>query len=183
MGTLPDELLCDILSYNLTFDLDSFFRAVLTPEDYPSPHRSRLLLVSKRWLRVGTPLLYRFLILTKRKHTVAVACVFRAQPAIAHAVRCLRIDGGLAKDLVDVVGPAAGLHSVFINLHFKFSDRVSWMENMAKAMRPKDLYIIADAVTERAKSHKIWERLSTSIRNDWTSLVSRYSYHPSYAQP
>ena len=78
---LPEELLREILSYRFAISPTEF---CLEPSFDPIGSRTRpiergarpcqeLLLVSKRWLRVGTPLLYESLAIRTSEHERTVA--------------------------------------------------------------------------------------------------------------
>ena len=55
--------------------------------------RTAPLLVSKRWLRIATPLVYNTLRIHSPAHAALISCTFASNPALAHHVRCLVVSG------------------------------------------------------------------------------------------
>ncbi|GJE91924.1 hypothetical protein PsYK624_080760 [Phanerochaete sordida] len=110
MDRLPEEILRDILAYDLRVPHAEFLFYRDWHGDPPAlPRPACHLLVSKRWLRVGTPLLYECMRLKKPEHTAAIAQLFRAHPHVGAAVRCLRLEGGFGKELAHVAKHITGL--------------------------------------------------------------------------
>ena len=92
-ATLPEELLKEILKYHFSVSEEMFF---WFPHTHPGRWQERyqtfrrklahppsgLLLVSKRWLRIGTPLLYSDVVILEQKHTKAISQLLTANPAL-----------------------------------------------------------------------------------------------------
>ncbi|GJE97708.1 hypothetical protein PsYK624_139290 [Phanerochaete sordida] len=173
---LPEELLREILSHNLTTALDAFFHFHFRWEGparvlYVPPSRSsHLLLVSKRWLRVGTPLLYASLRLASPEHAGVVATLFRREPGVGRAVRWLRLEGGFGRDLGHVVKLAPGIHSVYVGLEMRSRDSVAGLKHAFAALSPVCLWIEDDAHRGNRKIHEARMLLYTHIANVWQSL-------------
>lgn len=90
---LPEELLHEILAYHLEvswtdrlFAYDPFEKPQRTPRKPSSRNPHHVLRVCKRWLRVGTPLLYRALYMASPNHVDRIAEVFALSPMLAKKV-------------------------------------------------------------------------------------------------
>ena len=145
---LPEEILREILSYVLLVSPQDFFRfGPADPLSRSAPlretlHRNpQLLLVSKTWLRVGTPLPYESLEISETKHTMAVAKLLRAHPDVGAAVRCLRLEGGLTKDLVHIAKHAPNIRGPFMSLWIQSSQTTTGLEDTLSLLSPTDLYV------------------------------------------
>ncbi|GJE97710.1 hypothetical protein PsYK624_139310 [Phanerochaete sordida] len=165
---LPDELLHEILSYNVKVLRSDFLeldrdrhRWVVGPS-----RNSDLLLVSKRWLRIGTPLLYECLQLTKPEHTSSVATLFRAQPNVGLAVRCLRLQGGLGRDLVHVAKYTPKLQHLLLDPQIKSADSIAGLKKAFPLFRASDLYLESDLAYWRHNKKVIaaWQLLYAYMR-------------------
>ncbi|GJE97711.1 hypothetical protein PsYK624_139320 [Phanerochaete sordida] len=145
--TLPDEILDEILAYNLTLshtDFLAFHDGLRYWSRSESPRCSDLVLVSKRWLRVGTPLLYECVRLAKPAHTAAVAQLLRAQPQVGRSVRCLRLEGGLGRDLVHIARAATRLESLYVEMRVKSADSITGLVKALPLLQPRHLYLEND---------------------------------------
>lgn len=71
---LPEETLHEIISLCMT---PSNFFERYGDGIWPDPRNSQFLLVSKQWLRIGTPILYRHLRLTDQEQTKTVGHLVR----------------------------------------------------------------------------------------------------------
>ncbi|GJE91945.1 hypothetical protein PsYK624_080970 [Phanerochaete sordida] len=175
-ASLPDEILHEILSYSLSVPHDEFLRFHDDTSagwlEQPIHRHAELLLVSKRWLRVGTPLLYRYLRLSTPAHTAAVANLFRAHPEIGRAVRGLRLEGGLGKDLALVAQHLPNLHSLALSLRMKSTVSVAGLKKALPLFSPVHFYLAHGYRRENKKVIEVRKLLFDYIKNKWTSLQS-----------
>ena len=51
--------------------------------------------------------------------------LFRAHPRVAQGVRCLRLEGGLGKDLVHVAKQTTGLRCLYVDLQIKSAHSIT----------------------------------------------------------
>ncbi|OBZ71264.1 hypothetical protein A0H81_08748 [Grifola frondosa] len=127
---LPEELLSDILSHLLILPSTSFcsFSTHATFASSARSSTSDLLLVSKKWLRVGTPLLYEAVVLRTSSQVRKLASVVRKPEGgrtarsleigreVGRIVRRLRVEGGHGKSLVVILNSTPNLHTLFLSL-------------------------------------------------------------------
>ncbi|KAJ7081615.1 hypothetical protein B0H15DRAFT_453347 [Mycena belliarum] len=96
---IPDEILHEILSPAIQVP-DEAFSVSATSSDSPFnsivESSSAFLLVSKAWLRVGTPLLYHDVILRSKAQAQALASALGSNPDLGRFIRKLRVEGGYA---------------------------------------------------------------------------------------
>lgn len=177
---LPEELLHDILQRVLTEPEDIFcgFPQNSTPRwKIISRSRTRTpasdaLLVSKRWLRVGSPILYRNICLWKPKHTTAVAAVLKVQPALQNAVRCLRIEGGMGEDLPEVAALATNIRTVYFCPNIPPSEDCSGLNKTFSLLNPTNFYVYFDQLNGGVRAYEVLlPSAEFAIRNYWTHLV------------
>ena len=97
---LPEELLRDIIGRVLHIPDD-----VLNDTRLPSPFAhvefstSLVLLVCKRWMRVGTTLLYKTIVLRTRPQALSLCNALKRNPAFASSIKRLRLEGQSAEVL------------------------------------------------------------------------------------
>ncbi|EKM49731.1 uncharacterized protein PHACADRAFT_214253 [Phanerochaete carnosa HHB-10118-sp] len=175
-AALPEEILREILSHNIQISHVKFHRFYYGNWGYPmSPPISRcsnLLLVSKRWLRIGTPLLYECVRLSNSEHTTTVANLLRTHPHVGLAVRCLRLEGGLGKDLVHIAKLTPKLHGIYISFSIKSVDSITGLKKAFPLFRPASLYIQEESHMENKKVAEARTLVRTHIKDVWTSLRS-----------
>ncbi|GJE91937.1 hypothetical protein PsYK624_080890 [Phanerochaete sordida] len=172
----PEDILREILSYVLLVSPQDFFRHRPHSTDPLREARDRngqLLLVSKSWLRAGTPLLYASLELSRPKHTSAVAKLFREHPDVGAAVRSLRLEGGLTKHLVHVATHTPNLRGLYIDLYFQYREPSIGLVHALPLFAPTDLYVDVRApsrlyITKR--SIEVKQLLFSHVASTWVSL-------------
>ncbi|EKM49730.1 uncharacterized protein PHACADRAFT_33292 [Phanerochaete carnosa HHB-10118-sp] len=177
-AALPEEIIREILSHNIQISHVDFCHFYYDDWGHPmSPPTSRcssLLLVSKRWLRIGTPLLYECVRLSEPDHTTAVSSLLRTHPHVGLAVRCLRLEGGLGKDLVHIAKLSPKLHSIYLSLIIKSTDSITGLKEAFPLFRPANLYIQGESYVWIRNLKVVGARtlLCTHIKDVWTSLRS-----------
>ncbi|EKM49735.1 uncharacterized protein PHACADRAFT_214257 [Phanerochaete carnosa HHB-10118-sp] len=175
-AALPEEILREILSHNLRISHAGFcyfyYDDCGHPISPPTSRCSNLLLVSKRWLRIGTPLLYECVALSKPDHTTAVSSLPRTHPHVDLAVRCLRLEGGLGKDLVHIAKLTPKLHSIYITFNIKSVDSITGLKKAFPLFRPTNLYIQKESHMENKKVAEARTLVCTHVKGVWTSLRS-----------
>ncbi|GJE97706.1 hypothetical protein PsYK624_139270 [Phanerochaete sordida] len=174
---LPEEILREVLAHNILVEHDHFFRFHGHIERYhpPAPTRcSDLLLVSKRWLRVGTPLLYECVKLSTAEHAAAVATLLRAHPHVGQAVRCIRLvrGGALGKELALVAQCVPKLQSIFISLDIKSKNSFIGLKKSLPLLRPTNLIVEKTGWRENRKVVEVRSLVHAAIKEQWTSLRS-----------
>lgn len=185
---LPEEILLQILSLCLLPPTHEFFqfpqlrnRARLSN----SPQRyAYLLLVSKRWFRVGSPLLYSSLHLSTPSHAATVAQVLSSHPHIGRSVYNLRLDGGCIGDTVfSILRSAPEVERLYLTLDHRSGMRADALRVALTLVRPRELFIMdlarficlfsSDPLyqTHHAGPGEALQVLEDVIANRWHDLV------------
>jgi hypothetical protein len=108
----------------------------------PAVTCSNLLLVCKRWLRIGTPMLYAFMCLSKPRHTRALACALGADPSLAEHTCVLRLEGGINRDLCAVATRFAHVPTLYVSMHgVERLENVIDLVQAVPALEPKTTYL------------------------------------------
>lgn len=173
---LPEELLREILSLRLSLSEKQFckFHSAFGSEKYSPQSSSDILLVSKRWLRIGTPLLYESVHIWNTGCTKTVASLVRSNPVVGKAIRRLRIEGGCGKDLYTIVEHAPNIRTLYINSYFKTAEGITGLRKALPVMRPEKLYFHFAGPGPRLNKAVVEAKalLDSCIADSWTSLVS-----------
>lgn len=186
-AALPEELLRNILSYNLIIDPDTFLAFPRT--GYPRwqagqkdtgsrKHQApafHVLSVSKRWLRVGTPLLYECVTVATLEHTRRLADFLQKHPEVGKAIRHLRLEGGMGRELFQVARWVVGLQTLYVSLHVRASESVAGLAKALPVLKPRVLRLHGTGynlpnVRQNNAYHEIYAALAMNIRF-WPSLV------------
>ncbi|GJE89703.1 hypothetical protein PsYK624_058090 [Phanerochaete sordida] len=179
---LPEELLRETLSLLLSASEETFCQ--FPPDCCPpwsiyrrrdpaqprTPSAGDILLVCKRWLRVGTPLLYESLSVWSPSHTKAVAALIRSTPVVGQAIRRLRIEGGCGKDLYTIVRNAPNVHTLYICVHVKASEGIAGLRKALPLLQPRKLYWYHEQSQLNKPAKEAKELLQSCIARRWTSL-------------
>lgn len=186
MSALPEELLHRILSTHFARVPEAFCGDPTENLEWSKQRRARrqvpvvppceALLVSKQWLRVGTPLLYRFLSISTPEHAQRIAALFRANPGLGNAVRHVRLRGGYGKDLKTILCAAPNVQSLSVTLlKLQSKDSVAGLRSVIPKLNPSMLYV--DFPWRLNKNRKeIIAVLVTAIGKQWTSLVRTHPF-------
>lgn len=178
---VPEEILREILKHNLQVEPVHAF--LLNPYSKFSRQRdprnqcimppADALLVSKCWLRVGTPLFYRTIVLHNSRQTKQLAEVLRENPGLGQAVRNVRLQGGFGKDLVAVMKHLPKIHSLAVNTCVLVKDSNNGLLRVLPLLNPTCLYIHGFQ-TRRSKNQKskAIRKALLEVLGNWTSLVS-----------
>lgn len=142
---LPEELLHEVLSLCLTVDPTDFFQVpkIGVQNDESSSKRNiGIPLVSRRWRRIGTPLLYSSLRITEASHAETVAQLLLRDPGLGCAVRNLRIGDGVEDRLHDVAKSTPNVQRLYIALDHTSNDAAKSFAQALPLLRPRELYLI-----------------------------------------
>lgn len=178
---LPEELIREILSYAFHLTPDEFcgnhtsYNSLLDTTTFGLRERStcqHLLLVSKKWLRIGLPLLYASLAIRTSAHARTVAATFDTTPALGRAVRQLKVFGGYGRHMGSIAGACPNVATLYIEINVKSSESIVGLQKALVLLSPARLYI------ESGQSHlnKKVRALKTLVCEQipqWPRLVSR----------
>ncbi|TDL29972.1 hypothetical protein BD410DRAFT_780489 [Rickenella mellea] len=182
MSRLPDEILKEILTPPLQIPDDEFSftgRASESPFGRTARNSSSLLVVSKQWMRVATPLLYEVVIIRSTAQAEALACAVKYNKAFGLFIRRLRMEGGFGKSPARFIASAPNIRELFVTLDVWSDDNASGLCNVLSGMNIRRLIMNQqDYHIKNAKASRLWGRLSTCIPQ-WLNLEV-LEYHTSY---
>lgn len=183
--TLPEETLNEILSLCLRIHPDVFF-GVCRPTFYcPQLRSSHLLRVSKQWLRVGVPLLYQSVSITRTAHADAVAGVLQRTPELGRAIRNVRLDpraGGLGTRLCDIIKLAPNIERLSLTFYKATRDISGLVEARLYMRGVKHLYLQRGIVEPpnsefpNALALTLDDFLQSTVHMYWRNLVCILSH-------
>ncbi|KIP03370.1 hypothetical protein PHLGIDRAFT_244137 [Phlebiopsis gigantea 11061_1 CR5-6] len=130
---LPEETLQHILGYCLKIPIAIFCAFPENERDKSSFRRyAHVLLVSKRFLRIGMPILYESVNLSKRSHVSHICMTLQAHHNLKRAVKSLRINRVLFDNtgLASVSILAPNLKTLFIDMRGAVEDRAHGFQLM-----------------------------------------------------
>ena len=177
MGSLPEEVIREILDYTLARPLEAFFTAhkdsAVREMHAATSGQAKVLLVCKIWRRIGTPLLYASLCLGSPEQTQTVARVLDGNPRLGQAIRHLRLDGGLGPDLTSVVRLASKVKSLYINTAIAAEESIGGLRRALSLLNPDTLFIYSPRTrNHNVKQTQVDALLEAMIRQR-SSIVSR----------
>ena len=184
IARLPDEILREILSHVLHIPHDEFFawasiRCSLRADQQealralraPNAPLSHVLLVCKRFLRVGTPLLYDAVRITTQDSTKTIAEVLRTRSDVGCVVRWLRLEGGYGRELEFVAKLALNVESLYFCPDAKMRESIVGIRKALPTFNPVHLWVEKSWSKPNKHSVVLHPLLHSAIRSHWTRLV------------
>lgn len=141
----------------------------------PAP-RTALLLVSKRWRRVGTPLLYASVRLRTPADVALLAAVLATHPSMGALVRNLRVDGPACENLREAAQYMRSVCALHVDLRVGTPAGLRGLGDALEFLEPTALYMEDAPRRDRigTYSRKASQLLAVTVGQRWTSLV-RYA--------
>ena len=170
-SNLPEELLVVILNCALTTP-DSEFCRFPTPEQTCLPKlHSEILLVSKRWHRIGAPLLYARLRLATPEHVNAASVALKRHLDLGRAVRTLRLEGGYGEGLCEIAKLLPNAERLYVSLDV--SGNIYGLGSALQSLNPKIVYVYStrDGCEESRLQREAKRLVDVAIMTQWASLV------------
>lgn len=173
---LPNELIREILcpgfqvpneTLHDVSDISPFFR----PSHQPC---SLILLVCKRWMIVGTPLLYHIVILRSKAQAYALERTLRKNKELGPLVKKLRVEGGYGAPMRTIITSSPNIQDLVISLDLRSSDSVKGLLSSLSTINPTSL-VILDPISKEAKVNAPLRQLSEKLIacfKTWSNLVS-----------
>ena len=179
ISRLPEEVLLEILEHNSVLSEDAFTGHAFTDygagtfdisrahlaASYPldrspaSTDAVNILLTSKQFLRIGTPLLYASIHIHTQTQLHQLAYALIAQPCLGALVNKLRFEATCALFLDRVVGYMPNVHTLVLSLDFPtecgfhcFPYPSRGLSAALKMMRPERLML------QKEKGGFLWDR-------------------------
>ncbi|KAJ3556015.1 hypothetical protein NM688_g2262 [Phlebia brevispora] len=179
---LPEELLAEILGHVLClpptlfagfeyhdfFTSDASYKHLLT---VPCPRQLSVLLVCKRWHRIGLPLLYETVVLKTPEHTNSVLNAITETPHLGDAIKRIAISGGVGAPLAALLSLARGVRTLKLQIEVDKEEDVSGICRGLAMVAPSRLML--DVRPMRYFNQKEQEVVNAlvSVIPQWTSLT------------
>ena len=179
---LPNELIREILQPSLDVS-DKMFGSVSPISPFSSPDHisaSYLLCVCKSWLYVGTPFLYRVVILRSQAQANSLRRTLRKHPDLGAYIQKLRIEGGYGVAMRTILTSARNVSDLCIFMDIQDHDCVSGLCSSLMSVNPSRVIAIYPDSTwpqppRRAPALQELEgKLRTCFRG-WTKMVRLFS--------
>lgn len=185
---LPEELLVSILAFELRL-ADRFFQDERL-ESYASSAKStssNLLLVCKRWLRLGRPILYEGILLRSSRQSRSLASTFRENPDFGTLVRRLRLEAGFVIELKVVLATTSKIRTLFLNTNLPYTEKVTGLCSSLVNVDPQRL-ILKDqnlpsksltknrstVVEQLRRCIQCWSSMVCPINHKYSALLTNY---------
>ncbi|KAJ7622519.1 hypothetical protein FB45DRAFT_1061966 [Roridomyces roridus] len=167
---LPDEIIHEILSPALDVP-EQEFSTTLAHTSYVRPieSTSAILLVSKSWLRVATPLLYNVVILRSRGQVQALELALHSSPELGKFIKKLRIEGGYTVALEKILAKA-DLTDICLTLEVKKGENAKGICRGLSLINPVRV-ILAYYPSFISKSVRNMLDALTECMPKWTNLT------------
>nr|GAT45584.1 predicted protein [Mycena chlorophos] len=172
--SLPDEVLSLILTPLLLVPDEKFADTSSESPFSHSFHVSNLLLVSKSWLRVSTPLLYAVVVLRSKQQARALEATLKLNVCLGQFVKKLRLEGGYGLAMKAILGRIPNLHTLFLSLDIWTYDSVAGLCQGLSLVNPRRLVLydedMADFEIARTMDTDASSRLAAKI----ASCISKW---------
>ncbi|KIP03748.1 hypothetical protein PHLGIDRAFT_226576 [Phlebiopsis gigantea 11061_1 CR5-6] len=142
---LPEELVCDILAICLTIPPEDFFRVQKSTQErkgLSTPKSSDLLVVSRRWCRIGAPLLYSSLIISNNVTAEAIIAYLRGFPDVGHATRSIRVEAGVEGRLHDIARLTPRVQRLYIAFDHMSNHAAQALTEALPLWCPTELFLV-----------------------------------------
>lgn len=174
MDSIPDEILKEILFDVLTVPDDDFSKA-----DGPSPFghnltsSSDMLLISKHWLRVATPLLYECVILRSTPQAQAFYNALRgkAGPQLKRFVRRIRLEASFGAVTDKIFTALPEISDLFLKLPSSADEKVNGLIQSLHKLSPTRVILDFTEESLWKNTYLMSEALCKALRT-WKTLVS-----------
>ena len=175
---LPEELVREILIYALDRRLEDFFCVSEgipreSADNVHAPPRSGILLVCKRWHRIGLPLLYTSLAIASDKQLKAVASALKVDPPLGRSISHVRLRrGSYSGDLFTILKLAKKLDAISISTIVSARESLFGLRRILPTLNPRVLCIYSPIrVRPNVKNAQLDSHIESAVQG-WKSLVS-----------
>ncbi|KAI0087625.1 hypothetical protein BDY19DRAFT_1091732 [Irpex rosettiformis] len=174
MVPLAEEILNEILRYALRLHPVDIFTVSYTKNAKHMNRASRpsrhLLLVCKRWRRIGTPYLYETIELTTEDHVKSLLTTLRSSRDLCPLIRNLRIDGAYGKDLYEVARRTCNVRVLSLQLMTPSRCLTGGLARALACFNPTELYL--HGIGERHGTKKVITNTKTFLKafSGWKAL-------------
>ncbi|TDL29968.1 hypothetical protein BD410DRAFT_737178 [Rickenella mellea] len=177
MRRLPEEILKEIL-VPLLHVPDEEFSSQGSPFGHTHRNTSSLLLVSKHWMRVATPLLYEVVVIRSTAQAQALAYAIKCNKGFGAFMKKLRMEGGFGRAPAQFITSAPNIRELFVTLDVYSNDNPSGLCSAVSGMDLRRIIINHDDVVTNVQANRLWASLFTSIPR-WSNLET-LEYHATW---
>ncbi|TDL29973.1 hypothetical protein BD410DRAFT_780490 [Rickenella mellea] len=181
MKKLPDEILKEILMPPLQVPDGEFSftgRACDSPFGRTARNSASLLVVSKQWMRVATPLLYEVVVIRSTVQAKALAYAIESNKTLGMFIKRLRMEGGFGKAPAQFIASAPNIRELFVTLDLWSIDNPSGLCSALSGMDLSRLVINHKDSAIKKRAVHLWQSLSACIPH-WSNLEI-LEYHSTY---
>lgn len=188
---LPEELVRDVLTYALRIPLEEFFlrydglydtKLEYSDPDARAPPQYHILLVCKRWHRIGLPVLYTSLALSSDRQTKRVAATIQIDPHLGRAIRHVRLrGGGYGPELYTILKAATKLDAISIATTMSVRDSLAGLRRVLPTLDPRVLCVYSPRAKPGGRGVKDGQldALLQSMVREWKNMETVY-FCPDY---
>lgn len=174
MDKIADELLKEILSPPLRVPDDMFANTdPFSPFSKAMFSAADVLLVCKRWMRVGTPALYETVIIRSSAQAQALQMALASNPYFGRFVKKLRLEGAYGAFITPNMIECMGRVTDFCFTLSVFSaDKLGGLAKALKTFNPKRLVLaLHDPDRDGNSQYSALVRKLCKAMTKWTKLV------------
>ena len=171
---LPEELVTDILSYALVVHDDDFSSVGgRSPFERNSVSSSVVLLVCKRWLRVGTPLLYECIVLRSTPQALSFYSALQSRNGsqLKRSVRRMRLEGFFGGVMGKIFKFLPGITDLYLRLPMVAAEKVGKLLQGLSRLDPYHLILDLTPTRGWKNTEQAVEAICSALRT-WRNLVS-----------
>ena len=174
-NSLPNELIREFLLPVLDVP-DEMFQSIYRVSPFSRPDHlstSSVLCVCRSWMNVGTPLLYRVVVLRSKAQANALQRTLRKHPTYGAYVKKLRVEGGYGSTMRTILTSAPNITDLCIYLSIESSDCVSGLCGSLPSINPSR---VVARFTYARRSTQIAANLAQELYacfRTWTNMVSQ----------
>ena len=142
---LPEELICAILAICLSIPPQDFFRIPNCKQErgaLPTAEISDILTVSRRWYRIGTPLLYSSLPISNAAAAETIIGVLTQYPDVGHATRNIRVEAGAEGNLHAIASLTPKVQKLYIAFDHMSNHAVHALAEALPLWHPNELFLV-----------------------------------------
>ncbi|KAJ7483901.1 hypothetical protein B0H11DRAFT_2279620 [Mycena galericulata] len=173
-GTLPDEIISEILSPALKVSEEMFSDIrEKSPFASSSASSSAALLVCKAWLRVATPLLYHVVVLRSKAQAYALQAALRLNPDLGRFIKRLRLEGGFGAPVHQILQKTPNITDIYISLLLYASDSSDGLIRGLPCINPTRIIIFDNILKHGPLKNKQVTGLISAIEKcaeKWSNL-------------
>lgn len=168
---LPNELLREILSPPLQVADQRFAdNGLVSPFNAVRLSASRMLLVCKRWMRIGTSLLYETVIIRSEAQAQALAFALSKNPQFGEYIKKIRVEGAYVY-LSDIAKLAPKVTDLCFTLALRTKDNVTGLIALLDSVNPNRVIITLHEEVNNKKHAAVLDVLCDRVV-EWTNMVS-----------